>query len=253
MDALGRAGQLRGRGLGVPSGGVRWLREHRIGSRSGTGWPGPRATMPRPRPTRTRVGAIAAGLVPGTRAAAAGRAGHGSRAGSTRRGGWFGRAGRSTCAAGVAAAPYVTREHARHGVEVLLAGRTDAGLRILDSVLARFPLDSVSDRQPPVPAPGGRVRPGRSACPRRRRLVREFERVTPEILKRNDPERVVGRGHDRRWPAGRPRRGYRVRSGRSARSEGCQVCWLTRSARPSTRCSSRIRRSPRYEALVTTA
>lgn len=125
------------------------------------------------------------------------------------------RRGTSTAAYGVAWSLATT--------EVLFRGRPESAVRILDSVSARYPLDSFDiASRPYLGLATAYARAG--ATTRAESLEREFERVTPEVLKRNDPERLIARGMIA-LSAGRPAEA--IASFRAFREKlGCQTCWL---------------------------
>ena len=106
--------------------------------------------------------------------------------------------------------------------EIVLGAGPGAGVRYLDSILTRYPLDSVAPlNRPYAQLATAYARAG--AVARAERLMEEFEKVVPEVL-RNTPERTIAQGaiaqargdHERAIAAFR----------QSQIQEGCQVCRL---------------------------
>jgi len=132
--------------------------------------------------------------------------------------------------------------------EVMLAGRTETALRILDSVVTRYPIDSIPiESRPYLALATAYARVG--ALPRAESLEREFERVTPEVLKRYDAERLVARGMIA-LAANRP--ADAITSFRAFREDqGCQTCWLHEIGQAFEALQQPDSALATYEALVT--
>ena len=144
---------------------------------------------------------------------------------------------------------------ARYGVastlattEVLMGDRNDAALRILDSVTTNYPLDSVPiASRPYLQLAIAYARAGNVA--RAEALEREYERVTPEVLKRNDPERIIARGMIQ---AGSGKPAEAIASFRAFREDqGCEICWVYEVGRAFEDLGLRDSALAAYEALVT--
>jgi len=108
-------------------------------------------------------------------------------------------------------------------LQLLLLDRPEAALHVLDSVLARYPLDSLpAASRPYLGLAVAYARAG--AVPRAEALSREYERAVPEVLKRNDPERSVTQGMIA-MASGKP--ADAIASFRAYReNQGCQTCYL---------------------------
>jgi tetratricopeptide (TPR) repeat protein len=108
-------------------------------------------------------------------------------------------------------------------VDVLLRGRPDRARRTLDSLLARYPLEALAPANRPYLVLARQFALAGDVA-RAERLVREYEREIPEVLRRNDPDVPMVQG-TLALASGRP--GEAIRSFRAARElQGCQICWL---------------------------
>jgi tetratricopeptide (TPR) repeat protein/tRNA A-37 threonylcarbamoyl transferase component Bud32 len=149
---------------------------------------------------------------------------------------------------GVTTAPYFTATSLAT-VETMLADRPEVALRILDSVTAQYPIDSVPVASRPylnLALAYARV----GSVPRAESLEREYERVTPDVLKRNDPDRTLARAMilaASRKPA------EAIAAFRAFRDDqGCQTCWLHEIAQAFDEMGQADSALATYEALVTT-
>ena len=149
---------------------------------------------------------------------------------------------------GVATAPLFTAAQLANGI-VFLEGRADEAVRILDSVLTRHPLDSLAPTNRPY-LQLATTYAGAGAVTRAEELVREYERVTPEVLKRNDANRLMARGmidlaSNRPAEAITSFRAYRE-------AQGCPVCYLGEIGQAFDAMQQPDSAIAAYEALVTT-
>jgi tetratricopeptide (TPR) repeat protein len=133
--------------------------------------------------------------------------------------------------------------------ESMLGGRDGAAVRILDSVLARHPLDSMAPMaRPYLMLASTYARVGEAA--KAEALVREYERVTPAVLSRNDPERIQVRGM---VELATGRHAESIASFRAYREElGCAVCWLREIGDAFDAMQQPDSAIAAYEALATT-
>jgi tetratricopeptide (TPR) repeat protein len=133
--------------------------------------------------------------------------------------------------------------------EIMLGDRNDGALRILDSVTARYPLDSIPvASRPYLNLAISYARAGNVA--RAESLEREYERVTPEVLKRNDPERLIARAMIQ---AASGKQAEAIASFRAFQEDqGCQICWLNEVARAFEEMGQADSALVAYETLVTT-
>ena len=149
---------------------------------------------------------------------------------------------------GIATAPFFTATQVASGV-VLLEGRADEAVRILDSVVARYPLDSLEPASRPyMQLAIAYSRAG--AVSKAEGLFREYERAFPEVLKRNDTERPEARGmielaRNRPTEAITAFRAYRE-------AEGCPVCYLGEIGQAFDALQQPDSAIAAYEALATT-
>jgi tetratricopeptide (TPR) repeat protein/tRNA A-37 threonylcarbamoyl transferase component Bud32 len=149
---------------------------------------------------------------------------------------------------GNATAPFFMATQIASGV-VLLEGRADEAVRILDSVVARYPLDSLEPASRPyMQLALAYSRAG--AVSKAEALFREYERVFPEVLKRNDTERPEARGM-LELASNRPAEA--ITSFRAYReAEGCTVCYMGEIGQAFDALNQPDSAIAAYEALATT-
>jgi tetratricopeptide (TPR) repeat protein len=133
--------------------------------------------------------------------------------------------------------------------ETMLGGRGETAVRILDSVLARYPLDSMAPMaRPYLRLASTYARAG--AVAKAEGLIREYERVIPEVISRNDPERIQARGMVQLATG---RHAESIASFRAYREEmGCTVCWLREIGDAFDAMQQPDSAIATYEALATT-
>jgi tetratricopeptide (TPR) repeat protein len=130
-----------------------------------------------------------------------------------------------------------------------LAGRSDEAVRILDSVLANYSLDSLAPTSRPyLSLAASYARAG--AVSKAEGLVREYEQVTPEVLQRNNVDRLMAKGMIE-LASNKPAEA--ITTFRAYREEqGCPLCWLREIGQAFDMMQQPDSAIASYEALATT-